>query len=93
MKILAGVNFAHFDIKPVVESGFENVSFEENKSEVVVAQEENAVQKLTEELMAYESYMKFYEIPYMEGESTPVVAPVNNEGGGSIDLWSFDDFL
>ncbi|CAN0899315.1 Ethylene-responsive transcription factor ERF071 [Linum grandiflorum] len=27
------------------------------------------VQKLSEELMAYKNYMKFYQIPYMDGES------------------------
>nr|WNV55400.1 ERF071 [Chrysanthemum x morifolium] len=87
-----GDNFDHFDTKPVVvESGFENVSFDEKKSEVVVVQEANEVQKLSEELMAYESYMKFYEIPYLEGESTPVNADGGGGGDGSIELWSFDD--
>ncbi|GJY70068.1 ethylene-responsive transcription factor ERF071-like protein [Tanacetum coccineum] len=93
-----GENHDHFDTKPVVKSSFENVFVEEKKSEEVVVQEENEVQKLSEELMAYESYMKFYEIPYLEGESTPVVAPpANPDGGGvgggdgSIELWSFDD--
>lgn len=91
----AKVNFPNevdnFDTKPVVvESCFENVSFDEKKSEVVVVQEENEVQKLSEELMAYESYMKFYEIPF-EGESTPIVTADGGGGDGSIELWSFDD--
>lgn len=62
----------------------------EKKAEAVL--EENEVLKLSEELMAYESYMKFYEIPYLEGKS--VEAPANPEGGvggGPIELWSFDD--
>ncbi|KAL8191999.1 hypothetical protein R6Q57_028120 [Mikania cordata] len=62
----------------------------ENKTEAV--QEEMEVQKLSEELMAYESYMKFYQIPYLFEESP--VAPKDPEGGvggGSIELWSFDD--
>ncbi|KAI3693788.1 hypothetical protein L1987_76740 [Smallanthus sonchifolius] len=62
----------------------------EKKDEAV--EEENEVQKLSEELMAYESYMKFYDIPYLEGQ--PMVAPANPEGGagdGPIELWSFDD--
>ncbi|OIT08118.1 PREDICTED: ethylene-responsive transcription factor ERF071-like [Nicotiana attenuata] len=55
---------------------------------------ENEVEKLTEELMAYESLMKFYEIPYVDGQS--MAATVNPAaeaavGGGSMDLWSFDD--
>ncbi|OMO63892.1 hypothetical protein CCACVL1_22198 [Corchorus capsularis] len=32
--------------------------------------EENQVEKLSEELMAYENYMKFYQIPYVDGQST-----------------------
>lgn len=62
----------------------------EKKAEVV--QEVNEVEKLSEELMAYESYMKFYEMPYLEGE--PAEMPANPEGGvggGSLELWSFDD--
>lgn len=55
---------------------------------------ENEVEKLTEELMAYESLMKFYEIPYVDGQS--VAATLNPAaeavvGGGSMDLWTFDD--
>ena len=55
-------------------------------------EEENEVQKLSKELMAYELYMKFYEIPYLEGPA--VEAPANPDGGiggGPIELWSFDD--
>lgn len=70
---------------------------EEEEGEQTVEEEqkaENEVQKLSEELMAYESFMKFYEIPYVDGQS--VAAAVNPAaeaivGGGSIDLWSFDD--
>ncbi|CAH1434149.1 unnamed protein product [Lactuca virosa] len=62
----------------------------EKKAEVV--QEVNEVEKLSEELMAYESYMKFYEMPYLEGELVEVPAnPEGGAGGGSIELWSFDD--
>ncbi|XP_019163870.1 PREDICTED: ethylene-responsive transcription factor ERF071-like [Ipomoea nil] len=53
------------------------------------AEEENQVQKLSEELMAYESYMKFYEIPYLDGQSAAPPEPM--VGGGSLELWSFDD--
>ncbi|KAK6780815.1 hypothetical protein RDI58_022999 [Solanum bulbocastanum] len=55
---------------------------------------EDEVQILSDELMAYESLMKFYEIPYVDGQS--VAATVNTAaetavGGGSMQLWSFDD--
>nr|GME14216.1 ethylene-responsive transcription factor ERF071-like [Ipomoea batatas] len=60
-----------------------------------IKEAENQVRKLSEELMVYESYMKFYEIPYLDGQSTAAaqVNPVPDTvvGGGSIDLWSFDD--
>lgn len=49
---------------------------EEGENEVVIGEngkgaeeEENEVQKMSEELMAYESFMKFYQIPYLDGES------------------------
>ncbi|KAJ0597759.1 putative transcription factor AP2-EREBP family [Helianthus annuus] len=78
------------------EFGFVSETVEEKVTEkkAEAVQEDIEVQKLSEELMAYESYMKFYEIPYLDGE-TPV-APANAEGGvggGSIELWSFDDVL
>lgn len=59
-----------------------------------IKEAENQVRKLSEELMVYESYMKFYQIPYLDGQSTAAhVNPVPDTvvGGGSIDLWSFDD--
>jgi EREBP-like factor len=67
------------------------------EAEAVVEVEEAKieVEKLSEELMAYESYMKFYEIPYYEGQSAAVLnnsVPENVVIGGSMDLWSFDDF-
>lgn len=62
------------------------------KEKMTEVQEFNEVQKLSEELMAYESYMKFYEIPYLDGQPADVPAnPEGGVGGGSIELWSFDD--
>lgn len=62
-------------------------SIEEN---AIAAVEEDEVQKLSEELMAYENYMKFYQIPYLDGQS---IAPTNPTAQESMvgDLWSFDD--
>ncbi|CAL0316477.1 unnamed protein product [Lupinus luteus] len=48
----------------------------------------NEVLKLTEELMAYENYMKFFQIPYYDGQSTES----NNVQESLVgDLWSFDE--
>ncbi|KAB2017240.1 hypothetical protein ES319_D08G148500v1 [Gossypium barbadense] len=59
-------------------------------SAVGVQEENNEVQKLSEELMVYENYMKFYQIPYLDGESPTQngVAPQDSVVG---ELWSFDD--
>ncbi|KAF3436485.1 hypothetical protein FNV43_RR23577 [Rhamnella rubrinervis] len=58
------------------------------KGIVQVEEVEDEVQKLSEELMAYENYMKFYQIPYLDGQST-----ASNTAQESVvgDLWSFDD--
>ncbi|KAG2697525.1 hypothetical protein I3760_07G110500 [Carya illinoinensis] len=63
---------------------------EEEKVVEKPAVEANEVQKLSEELMAYENFMKFYQIPYYDGQSAP---PVPNTAQESVvaDLWSFDD--
>ncbi|KAE9611826.1 hypothetical protein Lal_00011911 [Lupinus albus] len=48
----------------------------------------NEVLKLTEELLAYENYMKFFQIPYYDGQSTES----NNVQESLVgDLWSFDE--
>jgi EREBP-like factor len=75
---------------------------EEGENEVVIGEngkgaeeeEENEVQKMSEELMAYESFMKFYQIPYLDGESAAATANPAQEnvmGCGPVELWSFDD--
>ncbi|KAE8727586.1 Ethylene-responsive transcription factor RAP2-3 [Hibiscus syriacus] len=67
-------------------SGDENV----NPCYIPGQEEKNQVQKLSDELKAYESYMKFYQLPYLDGESPSQngVAPPESVVG---ELWSFDD--
>lgn len=67
---------------------------EESSNKIVEEEKtEDEVQMLSDELMAYESLMKFYEIPYVDGQSVvaPAVHPAAEAvvGGGSIDLWSY----
>ncbi|XP_058108724.1 ethylene-responsive transcription factor 1-like [Magnolia sinica] len=68
-----------------------------NNSENAVPVEENVAIKLSEELSAFESCMKFLQIPYLEGSADPSIesligGDVTLDGGGSsMDLWSFDD--
>ncbi|KAL8531021.1 hypothetical protein ACS0TY_007871 [Phlomoides rotata] len=64
----------------------EVIEFAAAKEEPAV--EEDEVQKLSEELMAYENYMKFYQIPYLDGESAS--APTNPPPD-TVELWSFDE--
>ncbi|KAL2323673.1 hypothetical protein Fmac_028052 [Flemingia macrophylla] len=60
----------------------------EKETQVVEAhKEKNQVMELSEELMAYENYMKFYQIPYYDAQSTP---PSNVQESVVGDLWSFD---
>ena len=59
-----------------------------------VQDEESEAKKLSEELLAYESFMKFYEIPYLDGQSAaapPNSAPENVDCAAAVELWSFDD--
>lgn len=59
----------------------------EEEREAAAAAAESEVQKLSEELMAYENYMKFYQIPYLDGQSA--AAPTNLPPE-TVELWSFD---
>ncbi|KAL6968556.1 hypothetical protein U1Q18_034359 [Sarracenia purpurea var. burkii] len=77
-----------------VENGKEPAAIEAMATEDEEKEEKSEVQKLSEELMAYESYMKFYQIPYLDGQSAAVPSnPVQENAvvGGAIELWSFDD--
>ncbi|KAK1398808.1 Ethylene responsive factor [Heracleum sosnowskyi] len=103
----AKVNFPNEDINDYAlqfSKSTENFTLEVKKEEVkeeesVVSNliEENQVKMLSEELMAYELYMKFYDIPYLDGQSpTTIEAPVNEVQQVVVDcelmnLWSFDD--
>lgn len=66
-------------------------------SENAVLPEENHAKTLSEELSAFESQMKFFQMPYLEGSwdallDTFLAGDSTQDGGNSINLWSFDDF-
>ncbi|KAG5402614.1 hypothetical protein IGI04_017221 [Brassica rapa subsp. trilocularis] len=50
--------------------------------------ENQQVKQLSEELMAYEDYMGFYQIPYLDGQSSTEDVPQLSLIG---NLWSFQD--
>ncbi|XP_027352710.1 ethylene-responsive transcription factor ERF071-like [Abrus precatorius] len=55
---------------------------------VASEEEKNKVDKLSEELMAYENYMRFYQIPYYDAQ---LAAPNNTVQENVVgDLWNFD---
>lgn len=67
-----------------------------SSSENLVVADGNTVEKLSEELSAFEDEMKFFQIPYLEGNwdssvDTYLNADATQDGGNAIDLWSFDD--
>ncbi|GFZ11649.1 related to AP2 2 [Actinidia rufa] len=67
------------------------------KLENVGSVQENTVGKLSEELSAFESQMKFFQIPYLEGNwdvsvDTFLNGDATQDGGSLMNLWTFDDF-
>lgn len=65
----------------------------EEAAAAAVPEEKNRVEKLSEELSAFESFMKLYEIPYMDGGGVEQQQVVSNPIQESVlgELWSFDD--
>ncbi|KAK1279903.1 Ethylene-responsive transcription factor RAP2-2 [Acorus gramineus] len=68
-----------------------------NSGEAAAVQEDDTAMKLSEELSAFESYMKFLQIPYLEGSSDESIDSLfsndatTQDGGSPVDLWTFDD--
>lgn len=63
-----------------------------NKSAIFeVQEEENQAQKLSEELIAYENYMKFFQIPYLDGQSPMTQNAVAQQESVFGELWNFLD--
>ncbi|GFY97244.1 hypothetical protein Acr_11g0015500 [Actinidia rufa] len=64
----------------------------------VVPDEENSGKKLSEELSEFESQMKFFQIPYLEGNwdasvDTFLGGDATQDGGNSMDFWIFNDLV
>nr|GLL35075.1 ethylene response factor 1 [Ipomoea trifida] len=65
---------------------------ETNPQKKLKSTENTTVEKLSEELSAFEDQMKFFQIPYLEGNwDSSVDTYLNVDGGNALDLWSFDD--
>lgn len=67
-----------------------------SNSQNAVAVEENTPNGISEEFSAFDSQMKFFQIPYMEGNweasmDALLSGDATQDGGNPMDLWSFDD--
>ncbi|KAK7831912.1 ethylene-responsive transcription factor erf071 [Quercus suber] len=78
-------------VNPVVQEV--KVKEEVAKQEIATVGEEekNEIQKLSDDLMAYENFMKFYQIPYYDGQSVAPPVTIAAQENLVDDLWSFDD--
>lgn len=64
-----------------------------SSSDNLLASNGDTVEKLSEELSAFEAQMKFFDIPYLEGNcGAPTFnAYATQDGGNAMNLWCFDD--
>ena len=65
-------------------------------SEEVVLDQESAAKTLSDELSAFDSQIKYFQMPYLEGGwDAPIETLFNGDttqdGGNAVDLWTFDD--
>ncbi|KAJ8557763.1 hypothetical protein K7X08_004529 [Anisodus acutangulus] len=84
------------EISSVLESNGTQFDEDARPEKKLKSDEGNTVNTLSEELSAFESQMKFLQIPYLEGNwDTSADAFLNadatQEGVNGMDLWSFDD--
>ncbi|WJZ94214.1 hypothetical protein VitviT2T_013091 [Vitis vinifera] len=67
-----------------------------SNSQNAVPVEENTPNGLSEDLSAFESQMKYFQIPYLDGNweasmDALLSGDAAQDGGNPMDLWSFDD--
>ncbi|KAA8541588.1 hypothetical protein F0562_022740 [Nyssa sinensis] len=79
-----------------VENANPTKKLKSNPQDVAPAEENTG--KLSDELSAFESQMKFFQIPYLESNweasvDTFLGGDATQDGGNSMDLWTFDDLL
>ncbi|XP_030931146.1 uncharacterized protein LOC115957044 [Quercus lobata] len=78
-------------VNPIVQEVKVKEEVEKQEIATVGEEEKNEIQKLSDELMAYENFMKFYQIPYYDGQSVAPPVTIAAQGNLVDDLWSFDD--
>lgn len=84
----------------VDESEFEDANpgkkFKSASDDIVSDEENTAAKTFSEELSAFESQMKFFQMPYLDGGWDPSMEALlggetTQDGGNAVDLWTFDD--
>lgn len=78
-------------VNPTVQEVKVKEEVEKQEIAAVGEEEKNEIQKLSDELMAYENFMKFYQIPYYDGQSVAPPVTIAAQENLVDDLWSFDD--
>lgn len=80
-----------------LEDGGAQKKLKNNAGEAVPPSEENAAVKLSEELSAFDSIMKFVQAPYLEDTSDESIDCLLSSGMtedmSDVDLWNFVDLL
>ncbi|KAK4789947.1 hypothetical protein SAY86_017251 [Trapa natans] len=83
----SGSEDAYYKLAPAMATA---TAIKEEELKKEESAEDRVVRKLSEELLAYEDYMKFYHIPYLDGQSeAPPPHPAQESVVG--ELWNFED--
>ncbi|KAK6268319.1 hypothetical protein QUC31_012479 [Theobroma cacao] len=94
------------EISSILEASIESDEFVEDanpkkklkpSSDNVTPIEDNSAKSLSDELLALDNQMKYFQMPFIEGNwDASIDAFLNGDatqdGGNPMDLWSFDDF-
>ncbi|XVF86975.1 hypothetical protein PTKIN_Ptkin18bG0083500 [Pterospermum kingtungense] len=90
------------EISSVLEASIESDEFLEDanptkklkpSSDNVIPTEDNSGKSLSDELLALDDQMKYFQMPFIEGNLDAFLnGDATQDGANPMDLWSFDDF-
>ncbi|XVE88562.1 hypothetical protein DITRI_Ditri19aG0079200 [Diplodiscus trichospermus] len=94
------------EISSILEASLEGDEFLEDanpqkklkpSSDNVMPAEDHSAKNLSDELLALDNQMKYFQMPFMDGDwEASIDAFLNGDatqdGGNQMDLWTFDDF-
>ncbi|KAJ1408306.1 DNA-binding domain superfamily [Sesbania bispinosa] len=79
------------------ESQFVQSANQQSNSQDLLSMQDGSAKSLSEELADFESQLKFFETPYLDGSwddaslTSLLNGDVTQDGGNSMNLWNFDD--